>query len=108
MCTNLLLCKFHISSPATFGLFFYAVLPSFDAHHRFSYQHHSFPKECESNDRFFVVVAAPKKSNTPRPGSAGRARYNPASVYGVPVGRKSQNRSVVMSLCTAAGVANIF
>ncbi|XP_076467843.1 uncharacterized protein LOC143298775 isoform X2 [Babylonia areolata] len=37
--------------------------------------------------------SAPKKSVTPRPGSAGRGRYNPASVYGVPIGRKSQNRS---------------
>ncbi|KAK7097527.1 hypothetical protein V1264_004489 [Littorina saxatilis] len=38
--------------------------------------------------------SAPKRSaNTPRPGSAGRGRYNPANVYGVPLGRKSQNRS---------------
>nr|KAG5709257.1 hypothetical protein BaRGS_018009 [Batillaria attramentaria] len=44
--------------------------------------------------------SAPKKSVTPRPGSAnsrpgsaGQKRYNPAAVYGVPVGRKSQNRS---------------
>ncbi|KAL8576451.1 hypothetical protein ACOMHN_049018 [Nucella lapillus] len=37
--------------------------------------------------------SAPKKSVAPRPGSAGRGRYNPASVYGVPIARKSQNRS---------------
>ena len=65
MCTNLVVRKFHITSPATFGLFFCAVLPSFDAHHRFSYQHHSFKKRMKIMTAFSLLFQHPRSPTRP-------------------------------------------